>query len=257
MARVFISYRREDSAEYAQSLVTALGERIPPEAVFLDVESIEGGGDFGDVIFSTIEKCDLMVILISPAWTEAIMTPPAGKVSWILMEVETALRLGKMVLPVVIHENSNFYEANLPPSILKLRERNCMEVPHATEEALDSIAAQVRYHLEQAKEDRIERLARKIAKPPGAIKHVWETMKSVISQGAENPGPEELWDGLIELAQQNFGERKWRRVLKNYRLTRSEDLGMVIFACIIEGYFTISDTDDPSDYWGLGSIEDI
>lgn len=257
MSRVFISYRRKDSANFTQELAIALEKQIPREAIFLDVDTIEGGEEFGNAIFSTIQKCDLVILVISPAWTSSILEQTKGEVSWILMEVETALRLSKTIVPVVIDGGANFYKAELPASIVKLQERNCLEVPEVNEAALDRITEQVKKHLDDAKEAQIERLARKIAKPPGAIKHVWETMKFVIEGGEENPGPEELWDGIIELAQKEFGERKWKRVLRNFRLTHSADLGMVIFACIIEGYFTISDTDDPSDYWNLGSIDDI
>lgn len=43
--RIFLSYRREDTAPYARLLQFQLKERIPDAEVFADLDSVEPGPD--------------------------------------------------------------------------------------------------------------------------------------------------------------------------------------------------------------------
>jgi hypothetical protein len=47
---IFLSYRREDAAPYARLLKIQLMERFPDTPVFMDLDSIEAGLDFAQVI---------------------------------------------------------------------------------------------------------------------------------------------------------------------------------------------------------------
>ena len=47
---IFLSYRREDTAPYARLLQVELSERIPDAHIFMDLDSIEAGLDFAEVI---------------------------------------------------------------------------------------------------------------------------------------------------------------------------------------------------------------
>ena len=51
---VFISYRREDTGPYARLLKVKLSERFPDAQVFMDLDSIEAGLDFAEVIESAL-----------------------------------------------------------------------------------------------------------------------------------------------------------------------------------------------------------
>ena len=47
---IFLSYRREDATPYARLLQSELTERFPDAPVFMDLDSIELGLDFAEVI---------------------------------------------------------------------------------------------------------------------------------------------------------------------------------------------------------------
>jgi len=51
---IFISYRRADTGPYARLLQVQLSERFPDARVFMDLDSIEAGLDFADVIRDAI-----------------------------------------------------------------------------------------------------------------------------------------------------------------------------------------------------------
>lgn len=61
---VFLSYRREDSAPYARLLQVLLRERFPDADVFMDLDSIEAGLDFAEVILEKVDSCAVLVTLI-------------------------------------------------------------------------------------------------------------------------------------------------------------------------------------------------
>ncbi|NIR43657.1 MAG: TIR domain-containing protein, partial [Gemmatimonadetes bacterium] len=50
MSNVFISYRRQDSAGYARAIFNSLRQHFPGGRVFMDVDNIQPGVDFVEVI---------------------------------------------------------------------------------------------------------------------------------------------------------------------------------------------------------------
>lgn len=48
--KVFISYRREDSRYQARQVYDAFVHALPPDTVFMDVDSIPPGADFVEIL---------------------------------------------------------------------------------------------------------------------------------------------------------------------------------------------------------------
>ena len=48
--RIILSYRRDDAAGYARALCDELTQRFGADAVFIDVDDINAGQPFGEVI---------------------------------------------------------------------------------------------------------------------------------------------------------------------------------------------------------------
>lgn len=65
---VFISYRRDEAAAYARGLYDRLAARFGKEKVFLDMENVEWGEDFVEVITAAAESCAVMIVLVSRQW---------------------------------------------------------------------------------------------------------------------------------------------------------------------------------------------
>jgi len=57
---IFLSYRREDTAPYARLLQFQLSERFPDARVFMDLDSIEAGLDFAEVIQEAVDSCAVL-----------------------------------------------------------------------------------------------------------------------------------------------------------------------------------------------------
>ena len=66
--RIFISYRREETAYPAGWLFDRLADHFGAAQVFKDVDSIELGDDFVEVISQAVGSCDVLLALIGDQW---------------------------------------------------------------------------------------------------------------------------------------------------------------------------------------------
>src|SRR5262245_62072817 len=71
MPKIFISYRRADSAYVAAILREKLEEEFGAGSVFLDVDNIPFGFDFRKQINSAVGQCDVLLALIGNTWIGA------------------------------------------------------------------------------------------------------------------------------------------------------------------------------------------
>src|SRR2546430_11860155 len=69
--RIFLSYRRQDSPGHAGRLHDRLATRFGMENVFIDVDAIEPGLDFREVIDSAVGACDVLIAVIGRDWLSA------------------------------------------------------------------------------------------------------------------------------------------------------------------------------------------
>jgi len=92
--RIFISYRREETAYPAGWLSDRLTERFGRGSVFKDVDSIAFGDDFAAAIATAVSSCDVLLALIGPRWVT--MTDQHGRRrldragDFVRREIETA-----------------------------------------------------------------------------------------------------------------------------------------------------------------------
>jgi TIR domain len=95
--RVFISYRRQETAWPARELYDVLVAELGPDRVFKDVDNIEPGDDFVERIQSAVGSCQVLLALIGPQWLT--ITDARGErrlddpQDFVRLEVETALNL--------------------------------------------------------------------------------------------------------------------------------------------------------------------
>ena len=66
--RVFLSYRRSDTADQAIALKIVLERKLPQIVVFVDTESINPAERWPDRLTNTLEHSSVVVALIGPRW---------------------------------------------------------------------------------------------------------------------------------------------------------------------------------------------
>ena len=129
---VFLSYRREDAAPYARMLKTDLSERISDTRVFMDLDSIEAGVDFAEVIRDAIESSAVLVALIGRQW--AVLSDKEGRRrlddpdDYVRLEIHTALERNIKVIPVLVDGARPLRQEQLPAELHKLGRLNALEL---------------------------------------------------------------------------------------------------------------------------------
>ncbi len=67
----FISYRRNDSGPFVDSLQLELRSKLPKIEVFRDIEGIAAAEDYAQVLQKKIDAADLFLAVIGPSWAGA------------------------------------------------------------------------------------------------------------------------------------------------------------------------------------------
>jgi formylglycine-generating enzyme required for sulfatase activity len=131
MSKVFISYRRDDSAGYAHAIHSRLLQHFSKDQVFMDVDTMEPGVNFVRAIEQAVGKCDVLVALIGKRWAGS---EPGGTSrfdntkDYVRLEVSTALARDIRVIPVLVDGMTMPNEDSLPPPVQPITQRNAIEI---------------------------------------------------------------------------------------------------------------------------------
>lgn len=132
MGSIFISYRREDSAATVGRVYDRLVSAFGRAAVFKDVDSIPLGVDFHAYIDGVLRHCSAVLVIIGPQWLSIADSAGHHRLDnpqdVVRQEVESALRLGLPVVPVLVQGASMPPRDALPQSLQTLASRNGMPI---------------------------------------------------------------------------------------------------------------------------------
>ena len=130
--RIFISYRRQDTASEAGRLHDALGSRFGEANVFMDVDAIEPGVDFKEAIEQAVAACDVLIALIGPDWLAAETEGGRRRLDHpddvVRLEIEAALARGIRVIPALVENAESPSSDELPEGLTMLARRNAVEL---------------------------------------------------------------------------------------------------------------------------------
>jgi len=133
--RVFISYRREDSAAYAGRIYDAMTARFGEDNVFMDVE-MAPGVDFVAQIDQVVSSCSALIVVIGPRWAEmdgADGTPRLhDPADFVRQEVCAAIARAEVtVIPALVNKATMPRAEQLPEEMHPLTRRNALELSDA------------------------------------------------------------------------------------------------------------------------------
>jgi hypothetical protein len=128
---VFISYRREDDAGMALALHAHLTRALSEECIFMDVEDgIPPGHDFIQVLEERVAECKIMLVLIGRRWLTAQIGNGERRLDnpddFVRIEVESAMDMGKTVIPVLINDTEMPRASDLPATMRPFARRQAV-----------------------------------------------------------------------------------------------------------------------------------
>jgi hypothetical protein len=134
--RVFVSYRREDTAAAVAHLHHSLGQLLGDDKIFRDVDTIQPGQNFEAVIQEAIRTTSVCLVVIGPSWLTVKRASGRRRLDerndYVRMEIESALRTGVEVIPLLVDGATMPARKELPESIRGLAARNAYELPWAS-----------------------------------------------------------------------------------------------------------------------------
>jgi hypothetical protein len=132
--RLFVSYRREDSADVTGRICDALEREFGADAIFRDVDSIPLGVDFRQHLGAAIEQCHVVLAIIGRDWTGAAEPGAPRRIDdpsdFVRVEIESAIQRQIPVIPLLVNRAVMLTADQLPAPIAALAYRNGMPIRH-------------------------------------------------------------------------------------------------------------------------------
>jgi len=132
--RVFISYRREDTASAAGRVYDRLCVLLKKPNVFFDVGAIKGGEDFEKSIASAIDSSGAALIFIGDKWLAPVQPTNLVRIwepgDYVRAEVRSALARPILVLPVLVAGAQMPKPEQLPEDVRAITTKNALPLRH-------------------------------------------------------------------------------------------------------------------------------
>jgi hypothetical protein len=134
-SKIFLSYRREDSAGQAGRISDRLVRAFGNGAVFMDVHDIRPGINFVEQLKNEVVSCDAFLAVIGSRWLDAQENGQRrldDPNDFVRIEISTALKRDILFIPILL-DGTKIPPANALPNDLKeLSVRNGFELRHTT-----------------------------------------------------------------------------------------------------------------------------
>ncbi len=131
MRKLVISYRRADSTAITGRIYDRLVQQYGSDSVFMDIKTIPPGVDFRGCIDEALRGSDVLLVVIGRTW----LGPSRRRATRInedddpvRIEVETALRIGLKIIPVLVDGAHMPRAGDLPTGMKQFVYLNALEI---------------------------------------------------------------------------------------------------------------------------------
>lgn len=132
MPTIFICYRREDSAPYAGRLYDRLINHFGEERVFMDIDTIQPGEDFVEILESKVSACDVLIALIGRQWLTSQDVDACRRLDnpedFVRLEILAAINRKIRIVPALVGGASMPRVHELPEALIALARRQAVEI---------------------------------------------------------------------------------------------------------------------------------
>jgi TIR domain len=130
--KIFINYRRDDSAGTAGRVHDRLAQAFGRKAIFMDVDHIPAGVDFVTHLNAQVAVCDVFLAVIGPDWLNSKDETGARRFDnpedFVTVEIAAALARDIRVIPVLVDGARMPKADDLPDPLKTFVRSNAVEV---------------------------------------------------------------------------------------------------------------------------------
>jgi hypothetical protein len=198
--KVFICYRREDTAPYAGRIYDTMVARFGVENVFMDLD-LDPGIDFVERITRVVSSCVALIVVVGPRWAQIQDEDGTRRLEdpddFVRLEVETGLgRNDVRLIPALVGGARMPRREELPSELQSLSRRNALELSESRwaydvgrlAEALDEVLPD---------EEEARRKPKQVTPPPGPPDLGWRlALEGMLIAGATAFGARLLGQSL-------------------------------------------------------------
>jgi hypothetical protein len=134
--KIFISYRRDDSAGYAGRIHDRLEKEFGRDLLFMDVDAIPLGVDFVKFLKDAVAQADVMLAIIGQDWLDACDEGGRRRLDnprdFVRIEIGAALQRDIPVIPIFVDGARIYKPEELPDDLKELTFRNGLDVRHSS-----------------------------------------------------------------------------------------------------------------------------
>jgi hypothetical protein len=135
-AKIFISYRRDDSAGHAGRVTDRLEREFGRDLLFMDVDAIPLGTNFVKVLHEEVAKCGALLAVIGADWLDVRDDEGNRRLDntndFVRIEIAAALQRDIPVIPILLDGARMPRAGQLPDDLKELASRNGLDVRHAS-----------------------------------------------------------------------------------------------------------------------------
>src|SRR6266545_2181592 len=220
--RIFLNYRRDETSGHAGRLFDVLAARFGNDHVFMDIDRIEPGLDFADVISEAVASCDVFIALIGSRWLTSADAKGRPRLEnpedFIRLELEAALELDVRLIPALVQNAQMPSSDELPETLRPYARRHAVELSDTrwtfdigklieTLERLETGLAE-RETAEREAQERAEAEAQAQAERETAEREAQERAEAEAQAQAEREAPEREAQERAEAEAQAQAERE-------------------------------------------------
>jgi hypothetical protein len=125
MGKIFVSYRRSDSAAVALNIAQSLEREFGVSNVFHDID-LKAGERYAETLTEHLKLCSVLLAVIGPNWVRSQNDSGKSRLydqkDWVRIEILTALQRGIPIIPVLVEGAMLPSPEDLPPELRRLRE---------------------------------------------------------------------------------------------------------------------------------------
>lgn len=193
-ALIFLSYRRDDTGPFALALRAELDLRLDGVPTFLDMNRIQGGNQWAEVLDDALAKATVLIALIGSNWMgdgedgKSRLDDPKD---WVRKEVARALRRAtQAVLPVLVNGARIPDRERLPRDLKKLFDAQA--IPLRTQ-SWDADVGRLCEVLESTFKVRVKR-ASEMLPVPDPLKKIEDPLSDEALEKARRQGMLDGWE---------------------------------------------------------------